>query len=245
MQRIIIISAVALALLGLSASAEAIDAGALLKKTERIRNPQRDYSVTVVLKDRSKGKSDLRTFRTLIKGRDKALVKFRKPEIDAGKEVLMVDREMWIYMPKTAKPIRISPRQKLAGNAAYGDIARLNFSGNYSAEFLKKTTYKKQTAIILELRAKKDRPVTYALIEYWIEEGTNRPIKAEFKTQAGKTLKTGYFERYRKVFGVMRPTVLRLVDRLRKGHTTILTFKNARKESLPEIMFEKQNLGRS
>ena len=118
----------------------AASADTLLSQAEKIRNPQTDYSVTVELKE--KNKTSTRVFKTMIKGRDKALVEFMKPSTDAGKKVLMVGHNMWIHMPRAAKPIRISPRQKLAGNAAYGDIARLNFIGNYKPTLKKTETFK-------------------------------------------------------------------------------------------------------
>jgi outer membrane lipoprotein-sorting protein len=207
-----------------------------------IQLPQTDYSVTVELKE--KNKTSTRVFKTMIKGRDKALVEFMKPSTDAGKKVLMVGHNMWIHMPRAAKPIRISPRQKLAGNAAYGDIARLNFIGNYKPTLKKTETFKGAKVLVLELNAIKGRPVTYTKLEYWISAASKRPVLVHYKTGSGKTMKTGYFGGYKNVFGTTRPTSLRIVDQLRKGNVTTLSFKNARKQSLPSIMFEKQNFGR-
>ncbi len=219
-----------------------VDADTILKQAEKIRNPQTDYTVNVELKEKTK--STVRVFKTMIKGRDKALVEFKKPTSDAGKKVLMVGHNMWIHMPRAAKPIRISPRQKLAGNAAYGDIARLNFIGNYKPTFKKVTSYQDQKVVVLELNAIKGRPVTYSKLEYWVNAKSKRPVLVHYKTGSGKTMKTGYFAGFKNVFGVTRPTTLRIVDQLRKGNVTTLSFKNARKQNLPSIMFEKQNLGR-
>jgi outer membrane lipoprotein-sorting protein len=225
---------------GLGANITASD---VLKKAEIIRNPQTDYVVDVELTELKKKES--RTFKTMIKGRDKALVEFIKPSNDAGKKVLMVENNMWIYMPSAAKPIRISPRQKLAGNAAYGDIARLNFIGNYTAKLAKDTKYKGRKVLVLDLKAIKDRPVTYTDLQYWVDAKTFRPVLVQYKTGSGKVMKTGYFEGFGNVFGVQRPTKLRIVDGLRKGRETTLEFKNAKKQDLPGILLEKQNLNRS
>jgi outer membrane lipoprotein-sorting protein len=218
----------------------------ILEKAETIRNPQTDYVVDVELEDTNrKGETDKRAFQSLIKGRDKALVKFVKPEVDAGKKVLMVDNNMWVYMPQTAKPIRISPKQKLAGNAAYGDITRLNFIGNYDAK-VKETLVKKGRKIhVLLLNARQDRAVTYSQIEYHVDAATFRPLLVNYQTPRGKILKSAYFSDYKDVLGVNRPTQMRIVDMLNKKKVTVLKFNNARKAQLPDIMFEKQNLGRS
>ena len=68
-------------------------------------------------------------------------------------------------------------------------------------------------------------------------------LKIVLVHEAGQ-LKIGYFEAYENVLGKQRPTVLRMVDRLSKTETT-LKFKDAKKASLPDLLFEKQNLGRS
>ena len=99
-------------------------------------------------------------------------------------------------------------------------------------------------AVVLALKAKDGRPVTYSDIDYWIDAKTKRPLLAEYKSTSGKVLKLGYFEGYEAVFGVQRPTVLRMVDKL-NGTQTLLKFKDAQKADLPALLFEKQNLGRS
>jgi hypothetical protein len=243
------LGAIALSLLLMPAvSFAAPKAELLLKKAEDIRHPQEDYTVKVYLSDSSKSKGQAKTvkreFTTLIKGHDKALVKYEKPITDLGKEVLMVKSDMWIYMPKSAKPIRISPKQKMAGNASYGDITRLNFVGNYQPEYVKKSKFKGKAVHVLSLKAIKGQSVTYSQIEYWIEAKSKRPVKALYQTKSGKTLKVAYYEDYQNVFGVQRPTALRIVDKIRKNNVTVIKFENAKKTSLPGILFEKQNMGR-
>jgi outer membrane lipoprotein-sorting protein len=216
----------------------------VLAAAERIRNPQEDYTVTCELTDDDKGKIDVREYQTMLKGRDKALIHFKKPATDIGKQVLMIDNDMWFYTPTSAKPLRISPKQRLAGNASYGDIARLNFTGNYKPSFVRFDKEGDEEAIVLSLVAIEGRPVTYTNIQYWVGAKSMKPLKAEYQTMTGKTLKLGYFEKYEQVFGASRPTVLRLVDKINNRHVTTLNFKNTKASDLPAILFEKQNLGR-
>ena len=69
-----------------------------------------------------------------IKGMDKTLVKFLNADVK-GQYLLMVDDDMWIYMPNTRKPIRITPLQRLMGNASNGDVARTHYAQDYTAAF--------------------------------------------------------------------------------------------------------------
>lgn len=234
--------------MGMALSSVAVgapNADKILANAEKVRNPDQDYVVRVkVLETKSGKKQAPKEFETMIKGRDKALIKFKKPASEVGKSVLMVGSDMWISMPTTSKPIRVSPKQKMAGNAAYGDIARLNFVGNYKATYKKSATYKGQRAHVLSLEAIPGKPVTYQKVEYWVNAKNNRPLVTYYQSRSGKTMKTGYFEKYEEVFGVTRPTRFKLKDNIVKNSETTVEFMNAKQVSLPDILFEKQNLGR-
>lgn len=220
------------------------DAAAILEKAEDLRNPSVTYKSQVTLVDEKKGKTSTQTFETIIKGRDKALVKFLTPEADRGTQVLFVDVDMWIKVPSSVKATRIAPKQKLAGNAAYGDVARLNFVGNYTARIDREESLDGVGAWVLELKAMPDRPVTYDLVEYWVAKAGSKPLKAEYKTASGKTVRVATFGAYEKVLGIDRPTEMRLVDSLKKNHVTTITFKGSVATDAPDLLFQKQNLGR-
>jgi outer membrane lipoprotein-sorting protein len=221
-----------------------VDAAKILEAAENIRNPQYDYESLAKVVDVKGGKVDTRIYRNQIKGRSKAIVHFLTPAVDKGTKVLLVEDQMWIYMPSTAKPIRISARQKLVGNAAYGDIARLNFTGNYTAKFLKEATLEGKKAMVLELIAIEGKPVTYDRVEYWVDAQTHNPLKALYMTSSGKILREGYFEKYENVLGVKRPSVFVLKDYLEPKHVTRLIFSHVKKATLPDLLFEKENFER-
>ncbi len=221
-----------------------VDPAKLLHEAEFIRNPQDDYQVHVLLVDEKNNKKEEHTYETLVKGRHKSLVRFLTPIADKGTKALMVDEQMWIYVPSTSKPIRIAPRQKVMGNAAYGDIVRLSFEGNYTAKFVREDKFKDKKAIVLDLIAIEDKPVTYDRVEYWIEADTHRPLKALYQTTSGKTLREGFFDKFANVLGVQRPTRLVLQDFLQKDHVTNLVFSEAKKTSLPDLLFDKENFAR-
>lgn len=231
--------------IGPGVHAAGMDATSILEKAEAIRNPTEDYSVEVELIDSKEGKVDQRTYETLIKGRDKALVKFVKPESESGTRVLMTGPDMYVFVPTSAKPVRISANQKLTGNAAYGDVARLSFVGNYAAKL--KSTEKNggKETYVLELSSLPDRPVTYDKIEYWVDVKTLRPVKTIYMTQSGKAIREGTFEDFGDVMGAQRPKTFVLKNLLKSNHVTKLKFRNPKQRSFPDLIFEKQNLGRN
>jgi outer membrane lipoprotein-sorting protein len=221
------------------------DAQVLLDKAEAIRNPSDTYKVTVSLIDLKGGKeTDKRTYDSLIKDGNKTRVNFVSPTTEQGKRLLMIDNDMWFFAPKTAKPIRIAPRQRITGNAVYGDIAKLSFSKNYTATYLREEKIGKQKAHVLALNAIEGRPITYEKVEYYIDATNNRPIKAIYSTKSGKAMRIGYFENYVKSLGEDRPSRLRIESLIEKDRVSTLDFENQEKVEVPDRLFDKDSLSR-
>ncbi|MCW8876455.1 MAG: outer membrane lipoprotein-sorting protein [Kangiellaceae bacterium] len=120
-----------------------------------------------------------------------------KSASQAGQKVLMQDEKFWIFMPKTRRPIRISPMQKLLGDAAVGDLTTLSWSESYSAEFVESKVEreaKESDEIELRLTAK-IKGVSYQKIDLVVNSETNFPIRAKFYLKSGKLAKVANFIR--------------------------------------------------
>ena len=68
------------------------------------------------------------TFEVRARGFD-ILAETLAPPKSKGNKILMLLGNMWFYKPGLSKPVPISRRQRLLGNAVYGDIAATNYAG--------------------------------------------------------------------------------------------------------------------
>lgn len=116
-----------------------------------------------------------------------------EPVRSRGGKMLQVDRNMWLSKPGLRKPIPISPRQRLSGQAAIGDIAATNYAGDYQATLLREDQHAGEDCHVLELRATSNR-TTYDRLNYWVSRDTGLALYAEFLSLSGKVLKTAEFE---------------------------------------------------
>ena len=91
------------------------------------------------------------------------------------------------------KPVPISPRQRLTGQASYGDIAATNYVKDYSAVMLGNEVVDAVPCYVLELTAA-SKSVTYDKVKYWIAQDSGLGIRAEFYTVSGKHIKTARFK---------------------------------------------------
>jgi len=110
-----------------------------------------------------------------------------------GSKLLQVERNMWLTRPGLSKPIPISPRQRMSGQASNGDIAATNYAGDYDAQLNGTETMDGESCYVLDLAAKHKR-TTYDKIRYWVSAKRVVGIKAEFYSVSGKLLKTARFE---------------------------------------------------
>jgi outer membrane lipoprotein-sorting protein len=218
------------------------DATVLLRAAEHIRNPQVSYEAVIKITDQKNGKDDVRTYRVKSKDQTTSLIEYLTPVSDSGTKVLVVGNDMWVAMEKVANPIRIAPKQKLVGNAAYGDITSINYEDSYDASFKSEDTVDGKASYILALTAKPGKSVSYERIDYWIEKVSKRPLKATYMTSSGKVMREGFFTGYKEVLGVERPLVLILKDILDRNLTTKIEFVEAKEKKFPNGIFQKSSL---
>lgn len=124
---------------------------------------------------------------------DSSLAETLEPARFKGSKLLQVERNMWLTRPGLSKPIPISPRQRMSGQASNGDIAATNYAGDYDAQLNGTETLDGEPCHVLDLTAKHKR-ATYDRIRYWVSVKRVVGLKAEFYSVSGKLLKTASFE---------------------------------------------------
>ena len=162
------------------------------------------------------------------------------PKRNAGGKLLQVRKNMWYAKPNLRKPISISPRQKLSGPAANGDIASTNYALEYSAELLGIETFNGEEAYVLDLTAK-NKWVTYDKIKYWVSKPRLVALKAEFYTVSGKLFKYATFESDNtiefdsKTFPFV--SKMEIVDAIKQGVKSTLTYTDIEIKKLSPLDF--------
>lgn len=240
--------------MGVGVVQAAPDPQALLVASDAIRNPSQPFKVTVTLTEFEKGQqvdfAMLTSYaRTLEAGGQFAtLVRFVEPARDAGKLMLKNGKDLWFYDPGTKSSVRISPQQRLMGEASNGDVITVSFARDYKATLggEEKTTdgeRKERKAHKLLLAAATD-DATYAAIELWVDSENRRPIKARFLADSGRLLKTAYYRRYQNQLGAERPTETVIIDGLNPQQVTIVRLSDFTARNIPTAWFQRDHLPR-
>jgi len=212
------------------------DAEALLKRSDTYRNGWPSYVIRVKITNYEQGKSDEeKLYEVSQKGTDKTYVEFMSPR-DKGRHLLMLGDDMWIYLPDTSRPVRITPLERLSGDASNGDVARTNYAVDYSPVYLRTEKVGAEECNVLQLTAKR-KGSTYQKIEYWLRVQDARPVKAEFYLTSGKHIKSATFDEYQQTGGRVLLHRLTLVDQIRHNSHSVLEYSGAAQRELPDKLF--------
>jgi len=213
-----------------------VDAEALLKRSDSFRNGWLSYVLKVKITNYESDKSDEEKLYTVSqKGTDRTYVEFMSPR-DKGRHLLMLGDDMWIYLPDTSRPIRITPLERLSGDASNGDVARTNYAVDYSPVYLRTEKQGSEQCFVLELKARR-KGATYQRILYWLRVEDARPVRAEFFLTSGKHIKTATFDDYAPSAGKMLLRRLTLYDEIRHNSHSVLEYSGATPRDLPDKLF--------
>jgi hypothetical protein len=233
---------------------EASSAADIVAATDRARNPDQPFRLTDMLIEYVHGKERDRVVLVIYAREDKEtrqfgnLARYIDPPRDVGKIVLENGNNLWFYDPAARTSIRISPQQRLIGQAADGDVLSVNLARDYAATLLGEETLqdadrKDRGCWHLDLTAATPDAV-YNRIEFWVERGTYRSVKAKFYSDSGRLLKIAYYHKYEDQLGAARPTETILIDAVDSSLVTTITGADYRYQQIPDSWFQRDFLPR-
>lgn len=224
----------------------------ILAASDAIRNPALPFTTQIQLTEyRNKKREQEGVLFAYAKmnaerGQYDTLVRIVEPSRDRGKMMLKNGIEIWFYDPATKSGMRISPQQRLLGQASNGDVVTVNLARDYKARIDSEETISdgdkaERNCYRLALSAI-NSAVMYSSIEYWVERGTNRPVKAKFYADSGRLLKTAYYRRYEKLFGTERPTETLIFDGVDAQLVTVMRYTNYQARQIPDAWLSRDGL---
>ena len=212
------------------------DVEALLKRSDMFRNGWPSYVLRVKITDYESGKPDEQhLYEVSQKGTDKTYVAFLSSR-EKGEHLLMLGDDMWIYLPDTSRPVRITPLERLSGDASNGDVARTNYAADYSPVYLRTEKVSAVECYLLELTSKR-KGATYQRILYWLRVPDARPVRAEYFLTSGKQIKSATFDEFASYNGRELLHRLTLYDEIRHNSHSVLEYTDAMPRSLPDKLF--------
>ncbi len=166
----------------------------------------------------------------------RSLVLFRSAG-ESGQKVLMLDDAFWMLMPGTRRPIRITPMQKLLGEASTGDVTTLTWSEDYNGKLINaayKGEYCKVACKQLELTSAR-KGTSYQRIELWLDND-DVPLYARLFLKSGRLAKEASYS-LGSLEGEMRITAMTLFDSINTSKRTEIEYLSMQPAEVPDKFF--------
>lgn len=156
-----------------------------------------------------------------------------------GQKVLLLKEAMWLFTPRTKRAIRITPMQRLMGQASYGDVASMRWGDEYLWDEKTFALEEQEGKQLIKVGLAANRASsTYRNVVLWIRADTALPTYAEFYLASGKLMKSA---KYR-----VSETDAQWVDKIefhqsnKPDEYTVMTSSKSTHKQHPKYLFTRQ-----
>ncbi len=178
------------------------------------------------------------------KGVDKTFIKILKPAKEKGITTLRIGKDMWNYLPKTDKVIKIPPSMMMAswmGSDFTNDdlVKEFTFEKDYIFEIAEEN----DSIVIVKCNPRPDLPVIWSYIKVGVRKKDTIPIYENFYDEDNNIIREMLFKDIKIFQGVKLPSVLELIPMNKEGHKTVIKYKNLEfNKRISDKIFSLKNL---
>jgi outer membrane lipoprotein-sorting protein len=183
------------------------------------------------------------------RGEDKALILIQSPPRDKGTATLKVDDNLWNYLPRIKRTIRIPPSMMLASwmgsDFTNDDLVRdSSFTRDYEYELVGHT--EDPAGWLVVFHAKPDLVGLWEKFELIISEDGLIPIQAKYYDRKGRHARTLYWDDVKVFDGKRIPAHMTLIPQDEEGQKTEMIYEEIDFDvDLPESTFSLSRLEQS
>ena len=182
------------------------------------------------------------------KGEDKALMVIEAPARDAGTATLKVGKNLWNYLPKISRTIRVPPSMMMGSwmgsDLTNDDIVReSSYEEDYTSEFVGHSTDPPGWKVRLDARP--DLVGLWERVEIVFSYEDKLPVQSQFFDRKGRLARTMRLEEVKDIGGRRIPTLLTIIPEREEGRRTELRYLHVEFDvKLDEGMFSLSQLER-
>lgn len=193
-------------------------------------------------------KTRILRLRVWSQGEDKALIVIDAPARDAGMATLKVGNNLWNYLPKISRTIRVPPSLMMGSwmgsDLTNDDIVReSSYEEDYISEFIGMSDG--PTGWRVGLEARPDAVGLWSRVEIVFSQKTELPVEARFFDRKNRLSRTMRFEEVKELGGRIIPTLTTIIPEREEGRSTELRYLTAEFDiRLDDGMFSLSQLER-
>ena len=161
-------------------------------------------------------------------GMEKTLIRITSPPKEEGVATLRIENEMWNYLPKTNKVIKVPPSMMMSSwmgsDFTNDDLVReFTFLEDYNYE---KTSVEdgEENLIYLRFTPKEGLPIVWGYIIAAVQEEDYIPVWEKYYDEKSRLMRILYFKEIKTFDGRRIPSIMELIPQNEEGNKTIIKY---------------------
>ena len=183
-------------------------------------------------------------------GTDYSLVRLRAPRKEAGTATLMADDDIWNYLPKVDRTIKIP--SSMMGGAWMGShftnddlVKDSQLIDDYEVELVFDGDRDGVTVWEFRLTPKSDAAVVWGHVEYQVQQDNYMPLWTRFYDEDGDLSRTMTYSDFSELGGRLVPAVMEMQPADKPGERTAITYQELEFDvDIEQSFFSLRNLQR-
>lgn len=184
------------------------------------------------------------------RARHRVFIRILKPPKEQGTTFLRLGDNLWSYLPKVEKVLKIPPSMMLQpwmGSDFTNDdlMKESSYTDDYDHQIAGREERDGEKLVRIELTPHPNAPVVWGKVIFWLRENDSLPVQQHFLDEKGNLIKDLRFSDFKKMDGSLIPTRWEIVPVTKEGQKTILrilTIDFDPSPPIPESVFTEKNL---
>ena len=224
-----------------------------LRAEDTMRSDSSSLEATMTVESPRLSKPRVVSFRSFDdRARKRSFIRILSPAKDAGTGFLKLHPNLWMFVPRVERTLRIPPSMMLQpwmGSDFTNDdlVNESSDIDDYDHKLLgidpRPEGHEGMRAYVVEYLPHEDTPVVWGKILGWIETEFNTPLRQEFYDEDGEKLRIMHFDDIREVQGRHMPHLWSITPLGKPGHRTRIQIHEIRFDvSFDESIFTTRHL---
>ena len=181
------------------------------------------------------------------KGMDKTFIRITAPKKEQGVATLRIGNEMWNYLPKTNKVMKIPPSMMMGSwmgsDFTNDDLVReSSMLDDYTYQFVTPEDAPSDH-LYIQLVPKEDSPIVWGKIVAAVQSSDYLPVWQRFYDEKGNLMRIMNFKEIKTFDGKTLPSMVEIIPQNKEGHKTVVRWVNATFDSdIDDKIFTRRNL---
>ena len=212
------------------AQERSLDIDAIMQRVDELYRSESSYSVVEMDIVTPNYERTLR-MRVWTMGMKKTFVRIDSPKKEEGMGTLRMDNEMWNYLPKTNKVMKIPPSMMMGswmGSDFTNDdlVSELTYREDYTCAWAKVESPEPHV-LYIKCTPKEGVPVVWGYLVMALREADDIPLWEKYYDEKGRLMRRIEFSDVRRYGERLLPGTMTVIPENKEGHRTIMRYETA------------------